>query len=133
MLIIIYSILIGYMVFFTICIAPVINNTLDRQNASKLLRKVLPKNFIFGLALSILAILLSIIEKQNISLIISTFLTCLFLVNLFYIMPKINTISDKDKKRKKHSKSFKKFHLFSVILYLFKMTASIIGIILIDN
>lgn len=133
MLIIIYSILIGYMVFFTICIAPVINNTLDRQNASKLLRKVFPKNFIFGLALSILAILLSIIEKQNISLIISTFLTCLFLVNLFYIMPKINTISDKDKKRKKHSKSFKKFHLFSVILYLFKMTASIIGIILIDN
>ena len=133
MLLIIYSILIGYMVFFTICIAPIINNTLDRQNASKLLRKVFPKNFIFGLVLSILAILFSIIEKQNFSLIISTFLTCLFLANLYYIMPKINTISDKDKKRKKYSKNFKKFHLFSVILYLFKMGISIIGIILIYN
>ena len=49
MLIIIYSILIGYMVFFTLCIAPIINNTLDRENASKLLRKVFPKNFLFGL------------------------------------------------------------------------------------
>ncbi len=133
MLLIIYSILIGYMVFFTLCIAPIINNTLDRENASKLLRKVFPKNFIFGLVLSILAILLSIIEEQKISLIISTFLTCLFLANLYYIMPKINAISDKDKKRKKHSRSFKKFHLFSVILYLFKMIASIIGIVLIYN
>ena len=40
MLLIIYSILIGYMFFFTLCIAPIINNTLDRENASKLLRKV---------------------------------------------------------------------------------------------
>ena len=44
-----------------------------------------------------------------------------------------NTISDKDKKRKQYSKSFKKFHLFSVVLYLLKMLASIIGIILIYN
>ena len=59
MLLIIYSILIGYMVFFTLCIAPIINVTLDRENASKLLRKVFPKNFLFGLVLSILAIIIS--------------------------------------------------------------------------
>ena len=100
MLLIIYSILIGYMIFFTLCIAPIINNTLDRENASKLLRKVFPRNFLFGLVLSILAILVSFILEQNTSLIIAIFLTCLFLLNLYYIMPKINTISDKDKKRK---------------------------------
>ena len=133
MLIIIYSILVGYMVFFTLCIAPIINNTLDRENASKLLRKVFPKNFLFGLVLSMLAILASLILKQDKSLIIAFFLTCLFLVNLYYIMPKINAISDKDKKKKQYSSSFKKFHLFSVILYLLKMLASIIGIILIYN
>ena len=133
MLLIIYSILIGYMIFFTLCIAPIINNTLDRKNASKLLRKVFPKNFLFGLVLSILAILVSFLLEQNNSLITATFLTFLFLLNLYYVMPKINAISDKDKKRKQYSKSFKKFHLFSVILYLLKMLASIIGIILIYN
>ena len=133
MLLIIYSILIGYMVFFTICIAPIINNTLDRENSSKLLRKVFPKNFLFGLVLSILAILVSFLLEQNNSLITAIFLTFLFLLNLYYIMPKINAISDKDKKRKQYSKSFKKFHLFSVVLYLLKMLASIIGIILTYN
>ena len=133
MLLIIYSILIGYMVFFTLCIAPIINSTLDRENASKLLRKVFPKNFLFGLVLSILAILASYLLEQNNSLIIAIFLTCLFLMNLYYIMPTINAISDKDKKRKEYSKSFKKFHLFSVILYILKMLVSIIGIILILN
>ena len=78
MLLIIYSILIGYMFFFTLCIAPIINNTLDRENASKLLRKVFPKNFLFGLVLSILAILVSFLLEQNNSLIIAIFLTCLF-------------------------------------------------------
>ena len=133
MLLIIYSILIGYMVFFTLCIAPIINNTLDRENASKLLRKVFPKNFLFGLTFSILAILVSFILEQKYSLFIAIFLTCLFLLNLYYIMPKINIISDKDKKRKKFSKNFKKLHLLSVALYLFKMLASIIGIILVYN
>ena len=125
--------MIGYMVFFTLCIAPIINNTLDRENASKLLRKVFPKNFLFGLVLSILAIIVSFLLEQNNSLIIAIFLTCLFLVNLYYVMPKINAISDKDKKRKQYSKSFKKFHLLSVVLYLLKMVASLIGFFLIYN
>ena len=133
MLLIIYSILIGYMFFFTLCIAPIINNTLDRENASKLLRKVFPKNFLFGLIFSVLAILASFILEQKNSMIIAIFLTFLFVVNLYYIMPKINAISDEDKKRKQYSKNFKKFHLFSVILYLLKMLASIIGIISIYN
>ncbi len=133
MILIIYSILIGYMVFFTLCIAPIINNTLDRENASKLLRKVFPKNFLFGLILSMLAILVSFLLEQYNSLIIAIFLTCLFLVNLYYVMPKINAISDKDKKSKQYSKSFKKFHLFSVVLYLLKMLASLVGIFLIYN
>ncbi len=74
MLLIIYSMLIGYMIFFTFCIAPIINSTLDRENASKLLRKVFPKNFLFGLVLSMLAILASFILKQDKSLIIAFFL-----------------------------------------------------------
>ena len=85
------------------------------------------------MVLSILAILVSFLLEQNNSLIIAIFLTFLFLLNLYYIMPKINAISDKDKIRKQYSRSFKKTHLFSVILYLLKMLASIIGIILTYN
>ncbi len=130
MLLIIYSILIGYMVFFTTCIAPVINSTVDRENSSKLLRKVFPKNFLFGLILSLLATFFSIVDQKANCLILSIIITSLFLINLLYIMPKINKISDLDKKNKKYSKSFKRYHLFSVLMYLLKMIGALIGIIL---
>ena len=130
MLPIIYTVLIGYMVFFTTSIAPVINSCLDRENASKLLRKIFPKNFKFGLILSIIAGVFSLFEKNFISLFLSLILIIFFLTNLFYVMPKINAIADEDKKKKKYSIKFKRLHLFSVGLYLMKMIISVIGIVI---
>ena len=130
MLLIIYTILIGYMLFFTICIAPVINSTLDKENASKLLRKIFPKNFKFGLILSLLAVSFSLFEKNITSLFFSLVLITFFLINLFYIMPNINAVADKDKKKNIYSKKFKRLHLISVILYAIKMAVSITGIII---
>ena len=130
MLLIIYSILISYMLFFTTCIAPVVNTSLDQHNSSRLLRKIFPKNFIFGLTFSVFALFLSILQKNYIILFLSVTLAVLFLFNLKYLMPKINLVADLDKKKKKYSKKFKRLHLFSVILYLLKMLISILGIIL---
>ena len=130
MLPIIYTVLIGYMVFFTTCVAPVINSCLDRENASKLLRKIFPKNFKFGLIFSIIAGIFSLFEKNFISLFLSLILIIFFLTNLFYVMPKINAIADEDKKKKKYSIKFKRLHLFSVGLYLIKMIISVIGIVI---
>ena len=130
MLLIIYTILIGYMLFFTVCIAPVINSTLDRENASKLLRKIFPKNFKFGLIVSLIAALFSLFEKNITSLFLSIALIVLFLINLFYVMPNINAVADKDKNKNIHSNKFKILHLISVILYLINMLISITGIII---
>ena len=59
MLLIFYSSLLSYMLFFSLCIAPIINLTLDKKNSSKLLRKIFPRNFIYGLILSLLVIICS--------------------------------------------------------------------------
>ena len=130
MLLIIYTILISYMFFFTTCIAPVINSCLDKENASKLLRKIFPKNFKFGLTISLLAVIFSLLEKNTGSLFLSITLSIFFLTNLFYVMPNINAIADKNRKKNVYSKKFKKLHLVSVGLYLIKMIISIIGIII---
>tara|TARA_A100001011_G_scaffold400808_1_gene519178 strand:- start:3949 stop:4311 length:363 start_codon:yes stop_codon:yes gene_type:complete len=118
------------MFFFTTCIAPVINVSLNKQNASKLLRRIFPKNFKFGLAVSVIAILISIFEKNLTSFFLSLVLFIFFLINLYYVMPKINDIADEDKKKNTYSKKFKKLHFLSVSVYLLQMILSILGIII---
>ena len=118
------------MLFFTICVAPVINSTLDRENASKLLRKIFPKNFKFGIVVSVIAALFSLFEKNITSLFLSIALIVFFLINLFYVMPNINSVADEDKNKNVHSNKFKILHSISVILYLINMLISITGIII---
>ena len=118
------------MLFFTLCVAPNINKILDRENASTLLRKIFPYNFIFGLLLSTLTLTFSVYVHAKTSIYLSAVLITFFLVNLKYIMPKINVISDIDKKKNAYSKKFKILHLYSVILYLISMLISLLGIIL---
>ena len=71
MLLILYTSLLSYMLFFTICVAPVSNKILDENNKSKFLRKFFPRNFIFGLIISSLAFIFSFILKNHWSIIIS--------------------------------------------------------------
>ena len=130
MLIILYSMLVSYMLFFTTCIAPVVNTVLERKVSSKLLRKIFPRNFAFGLIVSLIAALFSLYEKNITSMFLSLVLIVFFLINLFYVMPNINAIADEDKKKNVYSIKFKRLHLISVILYLFNMMVSIIGIII---
>ena len=130
MLVIIYSALLSYMTFFTICIAPVINTNLDRKNSSKLLRKVFPRNFLYGLILSFLVLLISFVDKNIISIYFSFVLLLSFTVNLYILIPIINKEADKFKKTKNYSKKFKNLHLVSVLLYLLNMIISSIAIII---
>ena len=129
MLIILYSFLLSYMLFFSICIAPVINSTLDKKNSSILLRKVFPKNFLFGMTISFFAILVSIYYKNLISIFISSIIFIFFIFNLYILVPKINLEADKTIKLKSYNKKFKILHLFSVILYLIQMLLCLIYII----
>ncbi len=125
MLIILYSFLFSYMLFFSICVAPVINTTLNRENSSRLLRKIFPRNFIFGSIISFVALLGSIYYEALLSIIISSILLIFFIFNLYVLVPKINLEADKTKKTKNYTKKFKILHLFSVILYLIQIILSL--------
>ena len=130
MLVILYTSLFIYMVFFSICVAPVINKTLDRKNSSKLLRKIFPQNFIFGALLSLIIIFISVYYKSYSSLIISIIVFSLFIINLYVLVPKINIEADKTFKLKNYSKKFKTYHLISVFIYLIQILISLTGILI---
>ena len=59
MIILLYSALFSYMLFFSACIAPLITTTLDKKNSSKLLRKIFPRNFYYGLFISLFLLTVS--------------------------------------------------------------------------
>ena len=128
MLLILYTALTSYMFFFSICIAPVVSKTLDRKNSSKLLRKVFPRNFIFGLVLSFLALIASVIEGQTVSFFMSVVLITSFFLNLKLVMPKINKEADLNVNKKRFSSKFKKLHFLSVFLYLVNIVIATIAI-----
>ena len=124
MLLIFYSSLLSYMLFFSVCIAPIINLTLDKKNSSKLLRKIFPRNFIYGLMLSLLVIICSIYLEHKLSLTVSCIIFFLYIINLYVLIPKINLEADKSIKNKGYSKKFKVLHLFSVLIYIIQMLLS---------
>ena len=131
MLLILYTSLLSYMLFFTICVAPVSNKILDENNKSKFLRNIFPRNFIFGLIIASLAFIFSFILKNHWSIIISFIISLGFIINLLIIMPKINFISDSDNiEKKKKKKQFRNWHFSSVFIYLIQIIISIVGIYL---
>ncbi|MAC42277.1 MAG: hypothetical protein CMJ05_10900 [Pelagibacterales bacterium] len=131
MLLILYSSLLSYMLFFTICVAPVSNKILNESNKSIFLRNIFPRNFIFGLILASLAFIFSFILKDHWSIIISFIISLGFILNLFIIMPKINYISDNENLNKeKKKKQFRNWHFLSVFIYLIQIIISSIGIYL---
>ena len=128
-MIILYSMLFSYMLFFSTCLAPVINTTLERKFSSILLRKIFPRNFLYGLILSFLLIIFSFLENVLWSMFFSLIIFTFYLVNLFLVMPKINNEADKFKYKSRYSMKFKLLHLLSVILYLLQIILSIIAIL----
>jgi magnesium-transporting ATPase (P-type) len=131
MLLILYTSLLSYMLFFTICVAPVSNKILDENNKSKFLRNIFPRNFIFGLIIASLAFIFSFILKNHWSIVISFIISLGFIINLLIIMPKINFISDSDSlEKEKKKKQFRYWHFSSVFIYLIQIIISIVGIYL---
>ena len=131
MLLILYSSLLSYMLFFILCVAPVSNKILDDNNKSKFLRNIFPKNFSFGLIIASFTFIFSFILKDHWSIAISFIISIGFIINLFIIMPKINFISDNDNlTNEKKRKQFLYWHFSSVFIYTMQMIISIIGIYL---
>ena len=122
MLLVLYSFILSYMLFFTLCVAPLSNKILDENSKSLFLRRIFPQNFIFGFIISFFVIIISFLENNYLSFIIGVLINIGFFLNLFVIMPKINKAKDSIRLKKTHNnKSFKYWHFVSVIIYLIQM------------
>ena len=126
----VYSLIIGFMIFFMIVVTPSVFKTLDETNSRNFLRFIFPRMFLYGFMLSFVALLLSIYIGDQFLILISVFVSVLFLINTYIITPKINFHRDQFNDGKMESeKVFKKYHSISVIIFLIQLISSISAII----
>ena len=127
----VYSLIVGFMIFFMSVVTPSVFKTLDEINSRKFLRFIFPRMFLYGFILSFVALLLSIYIRDQLLILISVFISILFLINTYIITPKINLYRDQFNDGIIESeKVFKRFHLISVLIFLIQLISAISAIII---
>ena len=114
------------MIFFMSIVTPSVFKTLDENNASKFLRFIFPRMFLYGFILSTAALILSIWVQNAVLTFGSLLIAILFLINAYAITPLINKYRDQYNNGQLDSdKVFKKYHLISVFIFLFQLVVLI--------
>lgn len=127
MVLVLISVWVGVIIFFSSVIAPTIFSSVDEKNAGLFLRAFFPKYYTFGIVLGLLAlfsatILESALNTLEFSMI--TLMLAMFVISRLMI-PAINKTRDMGEAAKK---KFNQLHLVSVIL---NFLALIVGLVLI--
>ena len=126
------SILLGAMLFFVIIVSPTLFTALSSDQASKFLRLIFPRLFLFGLALSLITALGYNISGQYIEMFLALFASILFFLNRNILTPLINYHRDKEIEGDIKSKNyFKLLHLLSVSFFVINLF--ILVFFLLDN
>ena len=113
------SILLGAMVFFVIVVSPTVFTSLSSDQASKFLRIIFPRLFLFGLILSLVTALGYYISSLYIEMILALVSSILFFLNRNLLTPLINYHRDKEIEGDIKSKNyFKLLHLLSVLFFV---------------
>ena len=125
LLIFVAAAILSFMIFFPLVVATSVFKVLDENQSSKFLRIFFPKYYLFGFVLSSSGIILSTFEKNNISLLVFSFIMLGFLFSRQILMPMINKAKDENNDNK-----FNKLHKFSVFINFVQMIASIFLLIM---
>ena len=126
------SILLGAMLFFIIIVSPTVFTALSSDQASKFLRLIFPRLFLFGLVLSLLTALGYIVSALYIEMFLALFASILFFLNRNILTPLINYHRDKEIEGDIKSKNyFKLLHLLSVSFFVINLF--ILVFFLLDN
>ena len=126
----VYSLIIGFMIFFMSVVTPSVFKTLDEKNSRNFLRFICPRMFLYGFILSFVTLLLSIYIRDQFLVIMSVSVSIFFLINTYIITPKINFHRDQFNDGILESeKVFKRYHLISVVIFLIQLISSIAAII----
>ena len=116
MLILITAAILSFMIFFPVVVATSVFKVLDEKQSSKFLRIFFPKYYVFGFILSVIGLLISLLEKNNISLIVFVLLIIGFIFSKQFLMPIINKAKDNNNEKK-----FNTLHKFSVLINFLQM------------
>ena len=131
---ILHAMVLGFMVLFLSVIAPSVFTTLDEENAGKLLRKLFPRMFIYGLVLTLFACVFAYQAERGDLAILTMVSTFGFGFNAFYLTPLINEKRDALlKEPNASSKSFDLLHRLSVSIFMVQMIISIVAIAIVHH
>ena len=126
------SILLGSMIFFVIIVSPTVFTSLSSDQASKFLRIIFPRLFLFGLVISLVTSLGYYISSLYIEMILALVSLILFFLNRNLLTPMINYYRDKEIEGDiKSKKYFKLLHLLSVLFFV--MNSIILVFFLLNN
>ena len=110
--IILPSVVLGIMLFFSFAVAPLIFKVLEENQARKFVRTMFPYYYSINLILvSLICIFLIYKNFINLDFYLLTSVAILFAISLFVLMPMINNARDQKKEIK-----FKYLHTGSVII-----------------
>ena len=130
MVLVLVSILVGVIIFFSSVIAPTVFKAVDEKNAGLFLRAFFPKYYIFGIIITSLALLSATLLEQisnPMKLSMITAILAMFIISKLMI-PHINKARDMGESAKK---KFDQLHLLSVILNFLSLIAGLFLIYLI--
>ena len=116
MIILITAAILSFMIFFPVVVATSVFKVLDEKQSSKFLRMFFPKYYLFGFILSLIGMIISVFEKNNISLIFFVLLIIGFLFSRQFLMPIINKAKDNNNEKK-----FNTLHRISVLINFVQM------------
>ena len=110
--IILPSVVLGIMLFFSFAVAPVIFKVLKENDARKFVRTIFPYYYLINLILvSLICIYLFYRNFISFDFYLLVIVATLFAFSLFVLMPMINNARDKGREKK-----FKYLHAASVII-----------------
>ena len=119
--------LLGFMIFFPIVVAPSIFKNLNEKQSSLFLRSFFPKYYLFGIIITLIGIIVSYFENDLIIISSFVFIFLSFVFSRQYLTPLINKAKDEINKSKNLSKvKFEKLHQFSVLINILQIVICII-------
>ena len=119
--------LLSIMIFYSFGIAINVHRTLDKENAGKLLRKLFPIYFLWGLFISIVAEIIFLLNAKQEQAFIMALIVLGYLYSRQILVPKINKSRDlANEGDEKSKKDFNSLHFQSVAINLVQMLLLII-------
>ena len=123
------AMVLGFMLLFLTVIAPSVFAALDETNAGKLLRKLFPRMFIYGLVLTLLASVFACQAGRGDLAMLTMVSTFGFGFNAFYLTPLINEKRDELLQEPDTSSGgFDLLHRLSVSIFMVQMIISIVAL-----